>query len=162
MKTLIAYFSWSGTTVEIAEKLARKTRGDLFRIERETPYSIDYHTCAYVEAREEADNDLRPAIKGPLPDLDRYDTVMIAFPIWWYTMPAPVKTFLESRSDWCRKKLFIFANSYLDIPSQFVNALRDAAACAKGADVQPGLYNGQIEKLCAWMKENTQALTCRF
>ena len=154
MKTLIAYFTWSGTTKEIAEKLARKTHGDLFRIEREIPYSTDYHTCAYVEAKEEADKHLRPAIKKPLPDLDQYDAVMIAFPIWWYTMPVPVMTFLESYPDWEGKKLFVFANSYSDIPSQFANALRDAVACAKGAEVIPGLYNKQIEKLCSWMKEN--------
>ena len=52
------------------------------------------------------------------------------------------------------KKLYVFANAYSDIPSQFRNALRDAEACAKGADVRPGLYNKDIEKLCAWMKEN--------
>ena len=154
LKTLIAYFSWSGNTVPIAEKLARKTRGDLFRIEREIPYSTDYHTCAYEEAKEEADKHLRPAIQGPLPDMSAYDAVMIAFPIWWYTIPAPVMTFLESWPDWQGKKLYVFANAYSDIPSQFVNALRDAAACAKGADVRPGLYNKDIEKLCAWMKEN--------
>lgn len=154
LKTLIAYFSWSGNTVQIAEKLAKKTRGDLFRIERAIPYSTDYHTCAYEEAKEESDKNLRPAVKGPLPELAGYDAVMIAFPIWWYTMPALVMTFLESYPDWQGKKLFVFANSYSDIPSQFVNALRDAVACANGADVQPGLYNKQIEKLCAWMKEN--------
>ena len=52
------------------------------------------------------------------------------------------------------KKLYVFANAYSDIPSQFMNALRDAEACAKGADVRPGLYNKDIKKLCAWMKEN--------
>lgn len=154
MKTLIAYFSWSGNTVQIAEKLARKTKGDLFRIEREIPYSTDYHTCAYKEAKEEADQHLRPAIKTPLPDLKDYDAVMIAFPIWWYTMPAPVMTFLESFPDWQGKKVYVFANAYSDIPRQFVNSLRDAAACAKGAEVIPGLYNKDIDKLCSWMKEN--------
>lgn len=154
MKILAAFFSWSGNTVPIAEKLAKKVKGDLFRIEREIPYSSDYHTCAYVEAKEEADKHLRPAIKGPLPDLSQYGAVMIAFPIWWYTMPAPVMTFLESYPDWQGKKLFVFANSYSDIPSQFINSLRDAAACAKGANVLPGLYNNQIEKLCSWMREN--------
>ena len=154
MKTLIAYFSWSGNTVPIAEKLVRKTRGDLFRIERTIPYSTDYHTCAYEEAKEEADKHLRPAIRGPLPDLAAYDAVMIAFPIWWYTMPTPVMTFLESLPDWRGKKLYVFASAYSDIPSQFMNALRDAEACAKGADVRPGLYNKDIEKLCDWMKEN--------
>ena len=154
MKTLVAYFSWSGNTIAIAEKITKKVHGDLYRIEREPPYSTDYNTCAYTEAKEEADKHLRPAIKLPLPDLSQYDAVIIAFPIWWYTMPAPVMTFLESDPDWQGRKLYVFANAYSDIPSQFVNAVRDAIACAKGADVQPGLYNKDIEKLCAWAKEN--------
>jgi flavodoxin len=154
MKTLVAYFTWSGNTAAIAEKIARKTHGELYRIEREIPYSMDYNTCAYKEAKEEADKHLHPAITQPLPDLSQYDVVIIAFPIWWYTMPAPVMTFLESYPDWQGKKLFVFANAYSDIPSQFVNAMRDAITCAKGADVKPGLYNKDIEKLCAWCKEN--------
>ena len=55
MKTLIAWFSWSGNTRDIAERIARRTRGELFRIDREVPYSTDYSTCAYREAKEEAD-----------------------------------------------------------------------------------------------------------
>ena len=111
MRTLVAYFTWSGNTKEIAERIARKTHGKLFRIEREIPYSTDYNTCAYTEAKEEADKHLKPAILGPLPDLGEYDAVIVAFPIWWYTMPAPVMTFLESYIDWQGKKLFVFANS---------------------------------------------------
>ncbi|MBQ8086823.1 MAG: hypothetical protein IJ234_00155, partial [Clostridia bacterium] len=61
MNTLIAWFSWSGNTERIAREIAQKTGGDLFRIERETPYSSDYNICAYTEAKEEADKHLRPA-----------------------------------------------------------------------------------------------------
>ena len=154
MKTLIAWFSWSGNTRDIAERIARKTRGELFRIEREVPYSTDYSICAYREAREEADKQLRPALQGPLPEIADYDVVIIAFPIWWYTMPAPVKTFLESCPDWQGKPLYVFANSYTDDWRQFANALVAAVECAKGADVRPGLYNKDIERLCTWMKEN--------
>ena len=154
MNTLIAWFSWSGNTREIAERIARKTRGELFRIEREVPYSTDYSTCAYREAREEADRQLRPAIKGPLPEIVDYDAVIITFPIWWYTMPAPVKTFLERWPDWHGKRLYVFANSYTDDRSQFMNAMVAAMECANGADVRPGLYNKDIEGLCAWAKEN--------
>ena len=159
MNTLIAWFSWSGNTREIAERIARKTRGELFRIERfrierEIPYSTDYSTCAYREAKEEADKQLRPAIKGPLPDIADYDAVIIAFPIWWYTMPAPVKTFLERWPDWHGKRLYVFANSYTDDRSQFMNAMVAAMECANGADVRPGLYNKDIDKLCSWVKEN--------
>ena len=154
MKTLIAWFSWSGNTRDIAERIARKTHGELFRIEREIPYSTDYSVCAYREAREEADKQLRPAIKGPLPEIADYNAVIIAFPIWWYTMPAPVKTFLESWPDWHGKRLYVFANSYTDDWRQFANALVSAVECAKGADVRPGLYNKDIERLCTWAKEN--------
>ena len=154
MKTLIAWFSWSGNTRNIAERIARRTRGELFRIEREVPYSSDYSTCAYREAKDEADKQLRPAIKGPLPEIADYDAVIIAFPIWWYTLPAPVKTFLERWPDWHGKRLYVFANSYTDDRSQFLNAMVAAMECAKGADVRPGLYNKDIERLCTWMKEN--------
>ena len=154
MNTLIAWFSWSGNTQEIAERIAWKTHGTLFRIEREVPYSPDYSTCAYREAKEEADKQLRPAIKGSLPDIADYDAVIIAFPIWWYTMPAPVKTFLERWPDWHGKRLYVFANSYTDDRSQFMNAMVAAMECANGADVRPGLYNKDIERLCTWLKEN--------
>lgn len=154
MKTLIAYFTWSGNTEEIAKTLQKKTGGNLFRIQREIPYSTDYNTCAYTEAKEEADKHLRPSIVGPLPDIAAYDAVILAFPIWWYTSPMPVATFLESYPDWNRKKLFIFANSYSDIPTQFINSIRDAMASAHGADVRPGLYNKDFEKLPKWLKEN--------
>ena len=153
MKTLVAWFSWSGNTRKIAEKNARKTRGDFFRIEREKPYSTDYSICAYTEAREEADMQLRPAIKGPLPEIMDYDSIIIAFPIWWYTMPAPVKSFLESCPDWQGKRLYVFANSYTDDKRQFMNALIAAVKCAKGADVKPGLYNKNIDRLGSWTKE---------
>ena len=154
MKTLIAWFSWSGNTEKIAREIAAKTGGDLFRIERETPYSTDYNTCAYTEAKDEADKHLRPAIVGPLPDIAQYDTIIVAFPIWWYTSPMPVTTFLESYPDWGRKRMYIFANSYSDIPGQFVNAVRDAMTSARGADVRPGLYNKDIGKLNKWLRDN--------
>lgn len=144
MKTFIAFFSWSGNTLEIAKKLAQRIHGDLFCIERAFPYSIDYNTCVYTEAKEKADEQLRPAIKPPLPDLQNYDAALLASPIWWYTMPAPVMTFLESYADWNGKKLIVFANSHSDSAGQFVNALWDAVVCAKGADARPGLYHKDV------------------
>lgn len=155
MKTLIAYFSWSGTTRKIAEKLARKTNGDLFEIKRKEPYSTDYNTTAYGESKTEAQQDLRPAVQGPLPDINAYDRVICAFPIWWYTNPKVVQTFYESYPDWNGKKLYIFADSYSDIPSQFTNSINDARKSAHNADVIPGLYNKDIDrKLDDWLKEN--------
>lgn len=63
MRLLIAYFSWSGHTERIAKMLAVKTRGRLFRIERNPPYSTDYETCSEVEGKADAEEKLRPALK---------------------------------------------------------------------------------------------------
>ena len=153
MKTLIAYFSWSGNTEKIAREIQKKTGADLFRIERETPYSTDYNTCAMDEAKPEWEQKQRPHIKKPLPDIAEYDAVIIAFPVWWYTFPMVIATFLESY-DWSGKKIFVFANSYSDIPSQFDTSVKDTLACAKNAEVHEGLYNKQIIKLDEWLKEN--------
>lgn len=153
MKTLIAWFSWSGTTEKIAKRLQKKTGADLFRIEREIPYSKDYQTCAYVEAAEEHKNNSRPAIKGPLPDIDDYDNVILAFPIWWYTAPTPVFTFLESYKNWNGKKIYIIADAYSDDMKQFEDSIRDCRENAAGAVVMKGLYNKDIEQADAWLKK---------
>jgi flavodoxin len=154
MKTLIAYFSWSGNTEKIAKQLSVKTGGEMYRIERRNPYSKDYNTCAYVEAKEEIDKKIRPEIKYPLPDLQKYDKVILAFPIWWYTSPMPVWTFLESYPDLKGKTIYIFANSYTDDPKYFTTSIADAKASAPTADIQPGLFNGEIKRLDQWLKKN--------
>lgn len=153
MKTLIAYFSWSGNTKKIAETLQKKTGGDLFCIERQEPYSTDYETCAMKEAKPEWEKGIHPKLKTPLADISGYDRVIVAFPVWWYTFPMPVATFLENY-DWSGKKLYVFANSYSDIKSQFDTSVKDTKKCAKNAEVFPGLYNKEIEKLDAWLREN--------
>lgn len=154
MKTLIAYFTWSENTKKIALDLAKCTNGDIYRIETKTPYSRDYNTCAYVEAKEEYDNQKRPAIKNALPNIEEYDAVIVAFPIWWYTSPMVVSSFFEAYTDWKGKKVYIFANSYSDILSQFTNSLNDAKRSANNAEILPGLYNKEIKNLENWLKKN--------
>lgn len=153
MQTLIAYFSWSGHTVKIAKKIAAETSADLFRIERQVPYSQDYETCAYKEAKEEIDQKVRPEIKTPLPDIQKYDNIIVVFPIWWYTSPLPVWKFLESYPDWKGKKIYLFANSYTDDYTYMENALKDARSSVKNAKVEAGLFNQEIEKLDEWLIE---------
>ena len=154
MRTLIAYFSWSGNTDKIAREIAVKTGGELFRIERTNPYSSDYNTCAYVEAKEEIDKKIRPEIKHPLPDINKYDKIILAFPIWWYTSPMPVWTFLEEYPDWKEKEIYIFANSYTDDPTYFTTSIRDAVNSARNAQIKEGLFNKGIDKLDEWLKDN--------
>lgn len=152
MKLLICYFSYSGNTEKIAKDLQKKTGADLFQIERETPYSKDYNTCAYVEAKNEIDKHLRPALKQPLPDISGYDKIIVAFPIWWYTSPMVILTFLESY-DWQGKTVYLFANSYTDDPRYMENSLRDAKESAPTASIQRGLFNKEIQGVDEWIRK---------
>lgn len=76
-KLLVAYFSWSGTSERIAKNIITQTGADSFRIERETPYSDDYNTVAYGEAKDEADSNARPPIKEPLASVAQYDRIVL-------------------------------------------------------------------------------------
>ena len=100
MKNLIVYFSWSNNTKRLVEDLNKTFNFDIVRIFREVPYSEDYDTCAYKEAKEEVEKQIHPAIKKMNVDFNSYDNILLFFPIWWYTFPMPVGTFIsELRSE---------------------------------------------------------------
>lgn len=103
-KILIAYFSRAdenygvgyiekGNTAMIAEMIAEETGGELFHIERETPYPAVYDECT-AEAKQELNDNARPALAEDK-DLAEYDVIFLGYPIWWGEMPMPVYTFLE-------------------------------------------------------------------
>lgn len=94
-KTLIAYFSWGGTTQRMAQQIQDITGADMFRIEPVDSYPTEYTPCTEV-AREEKDNNARPAIKGTVDNWDDYDVVFIGCPVWWWTTPMIIHTFCES------------------------------------------------------------------
>lgn len=92
---LVAYFSWSGNTAEMAAYIAGRTGGDLLEIQPETPYPEDYGECGDV-ALAERDSGARPAIANLPENLDGYDTLFIGYPIWNADLPMPLYTFLET------------------------------------------------------------------
>ena len=94
-KVLIAYFSWSGNTKEIANQIQEITGGDLFEIKTVTPYSSNYNQCVET-AKQEKEKNTRPAIQGKVANMSDYDVVFIGYPNWWGTMPLAVLTFMES------------------------------------------------------------------
>ena len=113
MKTLVAYFSASGTTENIAKKVAKAAEADLFEIRPETPYTnadlnwMDKKARSTVEMN---DPSSRPAITGTVEHMEQYENVIIGFPIWWYVAPTIINTFLESY-DFSGKKIALFATS---------------------------------------------------
>lgn len=151
MRTLVAWFSWSGNTEHIAQRLAKLTGGDLYRIQRAQPYSRDYQTCAYVEAKGEHDRHELPPLKQPLVDITPYDRVILAFPIWWYTAPQAVLSFVNAIGDWKGKKILVVADAYSHERSQFERAVEDVKTYAKNADVTAGPYNEEIDHAEKWL-----------
>ena len=95
-KTLVAYFSAYGTTKRFAEEIHKIIGGDILEIEPETPYDNDTaHYDALAEyAKKERDNDTRPKIKNDI-DISKYDTVFLGYPMWWYTFPQIIRSFLD-------------------------------------------------------------------
>lgn len=141
MKSLIAYFSWSNNTKRLVETINEDLKLDVVRIERETPYSTDYNQCAYVEAKNEVEKRSHPSIRKIDTDLTRYDKILLFFPIWWYTIPMPVATFLEQYLKDYKGKIIVFANSYTNDPKYMVNSLKDLRSINPNLVIDEGLFN---------------------
>lgn len=90
-KVLVAYFSYSGTTRNIANAISEKTGGDLFEITPQNGYSN-----VYRESNREIRSNERPALTDTVENMEEYDVVFVGYPVWWHATPAPVNTFLES------------------------------------------------------------------
>lgn len=112
-RKLVAYFSASGVTAKVAEKLSEAIGADLYAIEPEVPYTkadlvwMDRKSRSTIEMNNPAS---RPAIAGKRDNMNDYDTVFVGFPIWWYVAPTIINTFLESY-DLTGKTIIPFATS---------------------------------------------------
>lgn len=112
-KVLVAYFSATGTTAGVADKLATVTGGDLYEIKPEQPYTMadlnwqDPQSRSSVEMN---DRSSRPAIASKVEDMSKYNVIFVGFPIWWYREPSIIDTFMESY-DFAGKTVVPFATS---------------------------------------------------
>ena len=113
MKTLVVYFSATGTTKAAAQRLAKEFNADLYEITPEVPYTdadLNWRDKNSRSTLEMKDKSSRPAIKGHCDNIADYDVVWIGFPVWWYTAPTIVNTFIEAH-DLSGKTLKVFATS---------------------------------------------------
>ena len=110
---LVVYFSATGTTKGVAEKLAEGLSADLYEIVPEAPYTdadLNYNDRKSRTSVETDDPSCRPAIAGELPELKNYDTILIGYPIWWGDVPRIVSNFVE-HVDLTDKTLAVFFTS---------------------------------------------------
>ena len=131
---LIAYFSWSGNTEQVAQIIQQETGGDLFEIAPATPYTDDYNELLDIAQQEQADN-ARPELAGQVENWEQYDTVFVGYPNWWSDAPMAVYTFLE-HYDFTGKTIHPFCTHEGSGLSQ---TERDIRVAAKGAVVTKGL-----------------------
>jgi Flavodoxins len=138
MKTLVAYFSATGTTGVVATKLAEAINADLYEIAPEEPYTNDDLNWRDKNSRssiEMEDESSRPVIGGTaVEDMSQYDLIFLGAPIWWYRFPHIVNTFLESY-DFSGKKIILFATSG---SSGFGKSADALSVSAPGAEIVDG------------------------
>ena len=136
-KVLVAYFSASGVTKKVAEKIAAAVNGDLFQIEPAIAYSEEDLNWMNKNSRsslEMSDKDFRPAMIKTELNLSEYDSILLGFPIWWYVAPTIINTFLESY-DFSGKKITLFATSG---GSGFGNTVQELRNSAPDAHIVEG------------------------
>ena len=110
---LVAYFSASGVTKGVAQQLAEVTGGTLHEIKPTQPYTeadLDWRDKQSRSTVEMQDKSSRPAITDKLTNMEDYDIIYVGFPIWWYTCPTIINTFMEAY-DFKGKTVIPFATS---------------------------------------------------
>jgi flavodoxin len=153
MKTLVAYFSCTGTTRAVAKQLAEVTGGNLYEITPAQPYTeadLDWNNSSSRSTVEMRDAKSRPAIKGKIDNFNDYSVIYVGFPIWWYTAPTIIDTFLESYN-FEGKIVIPFATSG---GSDIDKADRDLAKIAPKATFKKGrlLNRANKQTLTKWVE----------
>ena len=111
-KTVVAYFSATGTTEAVAKQLAKDNKADLYAIEPAEKYTaadLDWHDKKSRSSVEMNDKNARPALKSKK-SLAEYDVIYIGYPIWWGVAPRIINTFIE-QAELDGKTVFPFATS---------------------------------------------------
>lgn len=127
-KVLVSYFSASGVTKRVAEKVATAINGDLFEIEPVDKYTnadLDWTNKQSRSTIEMRDKTFRPPIKSRVQNINDYDLVILGFPVWWYTAPTIINTFIEE-NDLVGKDIYVFVTSGSSGSEKSFNDLKNA------------------------------------
>lgn len=157
--TLIVYFSWSGNTRSIANRISEMTGLRAVELELEHPYSTNYNTCL-DEAQRDQNTQARPALKTRIDDMGRYGTIILGYPNWWASIPMPIATFLESY-DFAGKAILPFSSNGGGGLGQSVSAISKLVPEAIAKDGLSVYYGGGStldSDLTSWLKSNGVAL----
>lgn len=150
---LIVYFSQTGTTKDVENKIKKLTGGDLLRIREKNKYPNDYDKTV-ERADKEVKQNARPAITTVAANMKSYDVVYVGFPIWWHTTPKVIDTFLE-KYNLKGKTVIPFCTSggsEIDEAMPVINDLCKGSTILKGYTAD----DGTTEEIREWLKEIVQ------
>ena len=152
--TLVAYFSATGNTEEIAQHLQTILGASLYEIIPAKPYSdddLDYNASDCRANQEQDDPSVRPAIDGSVENMDGYDVILLGYPIWWGEAPRIISTFLESY-DFTGKTIVPFCtsgSSGIGGSAEHLTVLAADATWLEGARFNPGATQDEV---AAWVE----------
>lgn len=151
-KILVAYFSATGTTAKVAERLSQAINADLFEIKPAHPYSnadLDWTDKKSRSSVEMADKSSRPAIADQVADMSQYNVVFVGFPIWWYREPSIIDTFMTSY-DFAGKTVIPFATSGMSGIGDSGKNMQALAPSAKVLEGKRFSASVSAEELKSW------------
>ncbi len=153
-KTLVVYFSCTGTTELVAEYITEILGADHYQIVPEDPYTeadLAYYTNGWAD-QEQNDPDVRPAISGGVENMNEYNTIILGYPIWHGQAPRIISTFLESY-DFSGKMIVPFCTSHssgIGSSADNLHNLADKAKWVNGRRFETGTFRSTIEE---WIGE---------
>lgn len=150
-KVLIAYYSWSGNTKEVAEAIAEKTGGTLFRIETVQSYPEEYRATT-EQAKKEINDDYHPELKSKVSDINQYDTIFIGSPNWWGTIAPAVSTFLASYNLKGKKVIPFITHGGGGVQNTVKNLTAQCTGCNVVSDSWVG-YGSRTLGVNGWLKD---------
>ena len=154
-RTLVAYFSASGTTAAKAKLVAEAAGADLYEIKPAVPYTeaaLDWKNEKSRTSLEMSDKSSRPALAEKAPDMSAYDTILLGFPIWWYVAPTIINSFLES-GDFSGKTIILFATSGGSRFGETVKLLKGSVSDTTVIKEGRMLSSVQGYVISAWVKD---------
>lgn len=154
-KILVAYFSTRGATAAKAKLIAQSANADLYEIKPKEPYTdedLDFKNKESRSSIENKDKSIRPELSDKDANIAQYDTIFLGYPIWWYSAPAIIKSFLESY-DFSGKNIILFATSDSTGFGKSVKDLSESVSDTCTIKEGKMLTGTQYFGIAAWIRE---------
>lgn len=152
-QNLVAYFSASGVTAQVATKLAKAAAADLYVIKPQVPYTqadLNWQDANSRSSKEMHDTSSRPALLDKDAPIASHSLIFLGFPIWWYIAPTIINSFLEAY-DFSGKTIVLFATSGGSGFGKAVASLQQSAPKAKIREGQVFKPSVSEQELAAWV-----------